>query len=111
MRRSLVALACALIGCYRTKQPPPPPPITEQPPAVEQAPPIAPAEPKREEGLYALDEALADALSGPLEHIGSGAWHGLARISVCAYRNDRVIVVNVYCTSKEQRASSIIVFS
>jgi hypothetical protein len=68
-------------------------------------------EPKREDQLYALDEALTDALSGPLEHIGSGSWWGLFRINVCAYKNDRVIVVNVYCTSKEMKAFSIVVFS
>jgi hypothetical protein len=54
---------------------------------------------------------VADALSGPLTHIGTGAWNGIARTHACAYRNERVVVVNVYCTSKDIRAFRIDVFS
>ncbi len=61
--------------------------------------------------MYALDEALADVLSGPLEHIGTGPWFGLFRINACAYRNDRVILVNIYCTTNEMKSFSIVVFS
>ena len=50
--------------------------------------------------LYLLDEALQDALSGPWEYLGTGPWHGNARAPACAYRNARVLVVNVYCTAQ-----------
>jgi hypothetical protein len=85
----------------------PPPPRPAPPPPVEERPaPVA----EPEEPLYPLDEALADARSGPLTHIGTGPWHGLHRIWACAYRNDEVIVVNAYCTIKEMPAFRIDVF-
>jgi hypothetical protein len=62
-------------------------------------------------GLYSLDEALEDALSGPWTHIGTGPWPGNHRVHACAYRNERVIVVNVYCTIKEVKAFRVDVFS
>jgi hypothetical protein len=61
--------------------------------------------------VYGLDEALADALSGPLTYIGTGAWPGNHRVHACAYRNERVLVVNVYCTLKEVKAFRVDVFS
>lgn len=61
--------------------------------------------------MYALDEAVADALSGPLHHIGTGPWQGIQRTHACAYRNDRVIVVNVYCTIKDGRAVRVDIYS
>jgi hypothetical protein len=81
-------------------------------PLVVTPPPVEPPreEPKRDE-LYALDEALADVLSGPLRHIGTGPWFGMFRVHACAYRNERVIVINVYCTPKEMKAFSIVVLS
>ncbi|HEY5925449.1 MAG TPA: hypothetical protein VIV11_27380 [Kofleriaceae bacterium] len=96
---------CLVAGCWVDKRPPlaSPQPLAAQPVRV--------AEPKRNSQLYALDEALADVLSGPLEHIGTGPWFGLFRINVCAYRNERVIVVNMYCTTREMKAFSIVVFS
>ena len=75
---------------------------------------VAPAvksAPARGDGLYPLDAALQDALAGPWEHLGTGPWHGNARAHACAYRNDRVIVVNVYCTSKEPQAFRLDVYS
>ena len=60
--------------------------------------------------LYLLDEALQDALSGPWEYLGTGPWHGNARAPACAYRNARVLVVNVYCTTKEAQAFRLDVY-
>jgi hypothetical protein len=62
-------------------------------------------------GLYAPDEALRDALSSPLEHVGTGQWHGSNRTTACAFRNQRVLIVNVYCTLTETQAFRIDVFS
>jgi hypothetical protein len=62
-------------------------------------------------GLYSLDEALKDALSGPWTYVGTGPWTGNQRLKACAYRNDRVLVVNVYCTIKEAKAFRVDVFS
>lgn len=100
--RGLV-IACVLMGCWREAKKPPPIVVDERPPLT--------AQPKRDTDLYALDEALADVYSGPLEHIGTGPWFGLFRINACAYRNQRVVVVNIYCTTKEMKAFSIVVFS
>lgn len=96
---------------------PPPPPVAPPPDAAldspaavpadaavpEDAPPLAP--------LYTIDEALDDALSGPLTFIGTGDWYGLFSIHACAYRNARVIVVNEYCTAKETPAFGLTVLS
>jgi hypothetical protein len=105
--RGLVA-ACALVACYRdaTRPPPSAPPSA----AIDQHAPLV-VEPRRDGALYALDEALADVLSGPLEHVGTGPWFGLFRINACAYRNQRVFVVNIHCTTKEMKAFSIVVLS
>jgi hypothetical protein len=65
----------------------------------------------RDEGPYPLEDAVADALSGELQHLGTGPWHGNHRVNACAYRNERVIVVNVYCTLKEPRAFRVEVYS
>jgi len=106
----LLAIMCVLVvGCYRDAKPPPPPPAEPHPPLENR--PTVDNGPRRDSKLYALDEALADVFSGPLEHIGSGPWFGLFRINVCAYRNERVIVVNIYCTVREMKAFSIVVFS
>ncbi|HEX8700513.1 MAG TPA: hypothetical protein VF815_16810 [Myxococcaceae bacterium] len=60
--------------------------------------------------LYPLEEALADALSSPLEYVGTGIWPGQFRVPSCVYRNKQVIVVNSYCTIKELSATGIKVF-
>lgn len=103
----LAALALAL-SCVRATapEPPTPPPLPVPPPPV--TPPPQPPEPT---GLYSLEEAVADALSGPLTHIGTGPWTGNHRVHACAYRNEKVIVVNVYCTMKEVKAFRVDVFS
>lgn len=61
--------------------------------------------------LYTVTEALEDVLASPLKFIGRGEWFGNASIHACAYRNARVIAVNVYCTAKETPALSLVVLS
>jgi hypothetical protein len=63
------------------------------------------------DSLYAADEALRDVLSGPLEYVGTGPWPGQSRVSACAFRNQRVFVVNVYCTITDTQAFRIDVYS
>jgi hypothetical protein len=109
--RARYLLALLVVGCVKLRAPetppeapaPPPPPLTPVPPPVERAP--------ARTGIYALDEALGDALSGPLTYIGTGPWTGNHRVLACAYRNERVIVVNVYCTVTEVKAFRVDVFS
>src|SRR6185436_14842836 len=98
----VLALACA-------KVPPPPPPA----PLPEPPPPPAPVvvQPRAPTGVYGLDEAVTDALSGPWTYVGTGPWTGNQRVKACAYRNERVLVVNVYCTIHEVKAFRVDVFS
>ena len=58
---------------------------------------------------YSPIEALADVRSGPLQHIGTTVWPGVFQIPSCVYRNSRVIVIDVYCTTKEINTFSILV--
>lgn len=67
--------------------------------------------PRAAEGLYAADEALRDALSRPLQYLGTGRWPGSSRMHACAYRNDRVLVVDVYCSLEETQAFRVEVYS
>ncbi|HSM93525.1 MAG TPA: hypothetical protein VLT47_11625 [Anaeromyxobacteraceae bacterium] len=52
---------------------------------------------------YAPGEAIADAVSGPLEVVGVGAWPdgGFRRLS-CVYRNARVVVVDERCSDPRE---------
>jgi hypothetical protein len=61
--------------------------------------------------LYSIADALADIAADPLKFVGTGAWFGNFSIHACAYRNTRVVVINVYCTVKEQPALGISVLS
>jgi hypothetical protein len=71
-----------------------------------------PVEPTRpSQGLYAADEALRDALSGPWQYVGTGKWPGIRRMYACAFRNERVSVVNVYCGITERQAFRLDVYS
>lgn len=72
-------------------------------PSVQQRPPS--------DRLYPVDEALRDALSGNLQYMGTGRWPGIERSYACAFRNERVLVVNAYCTLKESPAFRLDVFS
>ena len=67
--------------------------------------------PKSSFSLYAMDEALRDVLSGELQFLGMGRWPGISRSRACAFRNDRILVVNVYCTLTETQAFRIEVYS
>jgi len=64
-----------------------------------------------EPGLYSAQEALSDTLSGSLEYIGTGRWPGVERSRACAFRNQRVVIVNAYCTLNEIQAFRIDVYS
>jgi hypothetical protein len=79
-------------------------------PAVASAP-VRESVTARGDVLYPLDEALKDALASPWEYLGTGPWYGNARVQACAYRNTRVIVVNVYCAIKEPTAFRLDVYS
>lgn len=98
-----------LCGCHTystvSRRSPPPAPSTAQPAPP---PPVAPAQPA---GLYTTEAALRDALSGPLEHVGTGTWPGTNRTQACVFRNLRVFVVNVYCTTNETQAFRVDVYS
>lgn len=94
-------------GGVRGTQPPPSPAPPPSPPET----PRTAANPSSALPVYTLDEVLADVFSSPLRHIGTGPWHGIQRSHACAYRNDQVIVVDVYCTIKEGTAIRIDVLS
>jgi hypothetical protein len=94
-----------LVGCV-TVEPAAPPPVQQALPA---SAPTIPPRPARE--LYSMDEALRDVLSSQLHHVGTGRWPGIERSYACAFRNQRVLVVNAYCTLKESPAFRIDVFS
>jgi hypothetical protein len=99
-----LALGCAKVPAPESPAPPPPPMPAPVPP-----PPPAPV--RQPTGVYSLTEAVEDALSGPWTHVGTGPWTGNQRIKACAYRNERVLVVNVYCTITEVKAFRVDVFS
>jgi hypothetical protein len=61
--------------------------------------------------LYPVDEALRDVLSGELVYMGTGHWPGIERSYACAFRNQRILVVNTYCTLKEAPAFRLDVYS
>jgi hypothetical protein len=78
----------------------PSPPQQAQPAQPAQVAPAAqPAAPPAAT-LYLPEEALADAMSGPLEVVGVGGWPtGEFRRTSCVYRNARVFVVDEVCAS------------
>ena len=59
--------------------------------------------------LYPPSDALADAASGPLQHVGTTLWYGRYGIPSCIYRNEKVFVINSYCTLKEIPQSGVFV--
>jgi hypothetical protein len=107
--RALVWLACLLTVACATATVVTPPPVQPKllPPPVVQAP----LEPPPVEGLYTADEALRDALSSPWQHVGTGRWPGINRMYTCAFRNERVLIVNVYCGKTDARAFRVDVYS
>jgi hypothetical protein len=107
-RYALGALLLSVAACATStpiERPPPPPP--PPPPRVLDIPEPTPAL----SGIYSAQEALQDALSGELEYIGTGRWPGLERTRACAFRNQRVVIVNAYCTSNDVNAFRIDVYS
>ena len=59
--------------------------------------------------MYSPFEALADVAAAPLQHVGTTVWPGIFEIPSCVYRNDRVVVVDVYCTTNEMNSASLLV--
>jgi hypothetical protein len=101
--RRIAIVLVLLAACYRSKPPPRMTPIEH---------PTATKGEKATTQLYTMEEALADALSGPLQWVGTGEWFGLFHVYSCVYRNERVFVVNIYCTkTKEKRAFGMVVLS
>lgn len=82
-------------------------PVARPPAAVVTPPP----RPIQNSLVYGVDEALRDALSGQWRYVGTGRWPGISRAHACAFRNDRVLVVNVYCTTSDAQAFRIDVYS
>jgi hypothetical protein len=111
-RWAVVVLA---LGCAKVPTPeppaPPPPPISPPPAPVPPPPVVQPRQPRQPAGLFSIDEAVESVLSGTWIYVGTGPWTGNARLKACAYRNERVLFVNVYCTVKEQNAFALEVFS
>jgi hypothetical protein len=70
-----------------------------------------PAQPGTVSGLYGADEAVRDALSSPLQYVGTGTWPGIRRMFACAFRNERVLVVNVYCSPTDRQALRVAIYS
>ena len=91
-------------GCISSRPRPEPPPRAAAPEVWAPAP--APVQ-----GLYSAQEALRDVLSGELEYVGTGRWPGVERARACAFRNQRVLIVNAYCTLQEAQAFRIEVYS
>jgi hypothetical protein len=106
MRRLTIALMLMAAACRMH-------PRSEWPPrsAATVTPETRTVQPSGEEGLYSAQGALRDVLSGELEYIGTGGWPGIERFRACAFRNQRVIVVNAYCSLYEQPAFRLEVYS
>jgi hypothetical protein len=109
--RVVVFLGMLAVGCAAGWSPGRVAPAREGVALTGQSQSVRKAAPARGAALYPLDEALQDALAGPWQHLGTGAWYGNARAHACAYRNDRVFVVNVYCALKEPTAFRLDVYS
>lgn len=95
----LLAAACSL------------PAPSVRPPARTTPVATRPPEPVTGEGFYSAQGALRDVLSGELQYIGTGKWPGVERLRACAFRNQRVVVVNAYCSLSEQPAFRVEVYS
>jgi len=98
----LLLLAAACATSKPSEQPPPRPTVVTVRDVRRPPPP---------RGLYSAQDALRDVLSGELEYIGTGRWPGVERSRACAFRNQRVVVVNAYCTLNEAKAFRIDVYS
>jgi hypothetical protein len=103
----LVVAGLAVAGCWRAS----PPHGATDPSRPLVVPRERTTKPDRPGELYALDEALADAFSGPWTFVGTGEWFGMFRVNACVYRNARVFIVNIYCTLREKKAFGLVVLS
>jgi hypothetical protein len=56
--------------------------------------------------LYSPEDAVADAMSGPLEFVGIDKPEG-HQIPECLFRNQKVLVLDRYCTTKEINTTGI----
>lgn len=106
MRRLTLVLMLLAAACGSSRRSVWPPPRSQREGAETRLP-----EPAREEGFYSAQRALSDVLSGELEYIGRGTWPGIERLRACAFRNQRVMVVNTYCSLHEQPAFRLEVYS
>lgn len=104
MRRATLVLMLLAAACGTSRRSVWPPPRAR---SVE----VQRPEPTREEGFYSAQRALRDVLSGELEYVGTGSWPGVERLRACAFRNERVVVVNAYCSRQEQPAFRVEVYS
>ena len=104
----LLPLATACATSQPVERPIQRPPATVSLPELPAPTPPGPQQPR---DLYAADEALDDVLSSDLEYVGTGRWPSIERSRACAFRNRRVLVVNVYCTLVETHAFSIDIYS
>lgn len=105
---ALGLLASLAAACATPQSSEPPVPAQHPSATVAQEPQLVPA---AESQLYAAEEALRDVLASELQYLGAGRWPGVERSRACAFRNDRVLVVNVYCTRIESPAFRIEVYS
>jgi hypothetical protein len=110
LRPQLLLVLLLSAACATAAKPAARPPQRSTPVAVQ--PHVQPtAMATVEESLYSPGSALTDVLSGELEYVGTGHWTGVERLWACVFRNDRVVVVNVYCTVTDSHAFSIEVLS
>ena len=101
---SLLLSLILVVACGTTESATKPSPTTTPTRAPTSSAPIV-------SGLYAPDEALRDVLSGRWEYVGTGRWLGINRMHACVYRNERVLLVDVYCTTTDNPAFRLDVFS
>lgn len=99
------SLAALLVAACATSKP------AELPPPERNAVITAKPAPQPELGLYTTESALGDVLAGDWEYLGTGPWPGIERSHACAFRNERVLIVNAYCTLTERQAFRIDVYS
>jgi hypothetical protein len=108
LRRSGLSILCMsllTVACSRTQ-------LSEEPSHVGSARRSGPApSAQATDELYAIDEALRDALSGTWTYVGTGPWPGNSRMRACAFHNGRVLIVNAYCSLKEVSAFRVDVYS
>ena len=61
--------------------------------------------------LYNIHQAMEDVFSSPLEFIGTGEWYGEHPYPSCAYKNDKILIIDNYCSRREITTFSVTFFS